>query len=265
MRKVFLLKMVTILMSAGLSGTVQSGFAPLQGPAKQAVELLQLANSTTDPQKLQKLLEQASEILGPLSPAAEKLRQSLADSDDVGRLRQSGDEVLKMLTFVPRHEAELPEGFPTYTPAGVIEVKVYPKNRRAIANQFFTLFGHITSNKIAMTTPVRMEYDKGKNGKLKQESMAFYYGNPTIGSLGADGKVQVVEQEGEMVVSLGHRGSRSQKVIADGERRLRAWIEANPEYETNGKLIVMGYNSPMVPAKSQFSEIQLPIKRRSTE
>lgn len=254
-----------ILLTAALFGGKEAGFDPPQGPAQQAAQLLESISSKTTPGDLKGIIQQAADLLAPQSPAGEKLRESLTNPEDVTGLRQARDEVLQMLTFEPLHEAELPEGFPTYTPAGVIELKVYPKHRRAVANQFFTLFGHITSNKIAMTTPVRMEYENGENGKLQQKSMAFFYGKPTIGSVGDQGKVQVVEEAGEMVVALGHRGSRDQKVIADSERRLRAWIEAHPEYQANGKLIVMGYNSPMVPAKSQFIEIQLPVKKASTE
>lgn len=250
-------------VTTALSGEINEGFAPPQGPAMEAVQLLQSAESKTEIEEIEGLFKEAVTLLGPQSPAADKLRQALTKPAEIGDLRQAGNEVLEMLTFVPRYEADLPEGFPTYTPAGVIELKVYSKNRRAIAKQFFTLFGHITRNQIAMTTPVRMEFDRGKNGKLKQESMAFYYGKPTIGSVGVQGNIQVVEQAGEMVVALGHRGSRDKKVIAEGERRLRAWLAEHPEYESNGNLVVMGYNSPMVPPKSQFFEIQLPVKQSS--
>ncbi|TWU22731.1 heme-binding protein [Bythopirellula polymerisocia] len=260
-----LLEIFALFLTTALFGEKDAGFDPPQGPALQAAQLLESINLNSDAVEVQNTLQRTVELLSPQSPAGEKLAEFLANPDDASDLIQVRDEVLQMLTFTPRHEAELPEGFPTFTPPGVIELKVYPKNRRAIAKQFFTLFGHITSNKIAMTTPVRMEFENDKNGKLKQESMAFYYGDPTIGSVGEQGKVQVVEQEGELVVALGHRGFRSQKVIADGERRLLAWIEAHPEYQANGKLIVMGYNSPMVPAKSQFLEIQLPLKKTNSE
>ncbi len=262
MRKMLFVKLIAILLSANISNDDQSGFPPPEGNAVEAAHLLRSARSTSNSDELRSIVEQASNLLAPQSPGGEKLRQALSDRKDDQNLLQTAEEVLEMLSFEPLKEAELPDGFPTYTPAGSIELKVYPKHRRAIANQFFTLFGHITSNQIAMTTPVRMEFENN-DGKLRQESMSFYYGKPTIGTVGTQGRVEVVEESSETVLSLGHQGTRTSEITRDGERRLLSWLAANPKYEVAGKLIVMGYNSPMVPVDKQFWEIQIPIKEKT--
>ena len=176
-------------------------------------------------------------------------------------MRQRLQRVNDMLTFVPLGEAKLPEGFPTYTPVGMIEKKNYPKQRMAMAKRFMTLFGHISSNNIAMTTPVQMEYEVTDEGRTQQQSMAFFYASPEIGKAGERGSVKVVDKEPLEVVSLGIRGGVNTKIIRDAKIRLEKWVAAQAEYETGGPLRVMGYNSPMVRRKNQFHEIQLPLKK----
>ena len=74
-----------------------------------------------------------------------------------------GGEPEKDADFKPIKEAELPKGFPTYTPVGTIEVKQYPAARLVQAKSggdsgFWRLFMHIKSHDVAMTAPVQMEY-----------------------------------------------------------------------------------------------------------
>ena len=66
--------------------------------------------------------------------------------------RASADE------FQPIKEAEMPKGFPTYTPVGQIEIKEYPAYRKASASgpaEFWTLFQHINQNNVTMTAAGR--------------------------------------------------------------------------------------------------------------
>ncbi len=74
-------------------------------------------------------------------------------------------------------EAPLPVGYPSPTPPGCIELKTYPKVRRAQIeskatggqNGFWPLFSHIQKRQIAMTSPVEMDYHKMSldgNGKI---------------------------------------------------------------------------------------------------
>lgn len=238
-------------------------FAKPSGDVAGAIAALDAARTATDDAAARQGAEAALNLLGQESPAGERLAAALAKSSAEGAadLRSEVGSVYDELSFEPLREAELPAGFPTYTPVGAIEVKTYPKNRRAVANNFMTLFFHITANNIAMTAPVRMEFAKTDAGTLKQKSMAFYYGSTETGELGKKALVKAIEDEGSMVVALGMRGSMSRDAMAAGEQRLRQWLTAHPEYAADGDLIVMGYNSPMVPRQDSFMEVQLPVRK----
>jgi hypothetical protein len=177
-------------------------------------------------------------------------------------------ETAEDAAFKPVVEAKLPEGFPTYTPVGQIEVKHYPAYRKAETSgrtSFWTLFQHITSAKIAMTAPVEMTYQADGPPVGRERSMAFLYGNKDTGSVGRKGNVEVVDVPAATVVSIGLRGERSDAVLARAEQRLRAWLEENKtRYEQSGAVRVMGYNSPFVPRDRQFFEVQIPIGELSS-
>jgi hypothetical protein len=207
--------------------------------------------------------------LGPHSPVADRLRAArelpkpLAASERVAAQKRALDEAISDLSFEPVAEAELPEGFPTYTPVGAIEVKQYPAYRMASGPGFWALFRHIKSNNIAMTAPVEMTYSQSRDGRLQQAGMAFLYGAVELGKTGKDGKVSVEDAPGQEVVAIGVRGTRTVEVIADSESRLRKWIDSQDAYTASGPLRVMGYNSPFVPRDKQYFEVQLPIKKSS--
>lgn len=214
--------------------------------------------------------KQALLKLAPESLAAERLLTALKESSAadaapaaVATLEKAASEVHDMLSFEPLAEAQLPDGVPTYTRVGTIEVKQYPTYRMAVGGTFFTLFRHIKSNNIAMTAPVQMEYAKEESGPLRQESMAFLYGSAAIGEVGKQGRVTVMDASPTTVVSAGVRGLRSKKVLAETADRLERWIEANSDYEAAGPVRVMGYNSPFVLATRQYFEVQIPIRKAS--
>ncbi|MDC0936848.1 heme-binding protein [Pirellulales bacterium] len=174
---------------------------------------------------------------------------------------QAVKSVCSMLAFQPRKEADLPEGFPTFTPVGVVEAKEYPAYRKAVAGQFWTLFRHIQSNKISMTTPVEMQYGQGPSGELSQRSMAFLYGNTELGERGKNGKVEVVDERPLTVVAIGVRGRPSQSAVNRAHGYLTRWIEAHPEFAASGPPRVMGYNSPMVRQADSFFEVNVRIRK----
>jgi hypothetical protein len=239
-----------------------------EGPVADAVAILDKTSSSATAADLRAAARAAADLLAPASPAAEALHSVAGSKGEATELKARLSEIHQDLTFQPLREAELPEGFPAYTPPGSIELKTYPVHRRAVAKQFFTLFSHITRKNIAMTAPVRMEFERSDEGKLEQGSMAFFYSTPETGEVGvddADEQVETIEDEGQVVVALGRRGRWNREVLADGERRLRDWIKANPGYRECGGLIVMGYNSPMVPTAQQFFEIQLPVEKAEKE
>ncbi len=170
-------------------------------------------------------------------------------------------------TFKPVVEASLPEGFPTYTPVGEIEVKHYPAYRKAETSgrvAFWTLFEHIKSAGIAMTAPVEMTYQADGPPVGRERAMAFLYGDKSTGTAGRRGNVEVVDVPAATVVSIGMRGGRSDAALVEAEQRLRNWLEQNKDrYEQSGAVRVMGYNSPFVARDRQFFEVQILIREFS--
>ncbi|QDU36903.1 SOUL heme-binding protein [Maioricimonas rarisocia] len=251
--------------------TGKNSASPLVAILQGGVEASQSeAESTSD--AIARLEEAARSVLEEIpaqSPVAVRLERALkmdgTDETRLARLQTAARTSIDQLAFEPVHEAEQPEGFPPYTPAGLLEVKEYPAYRMAVANGFWTLFTHIKSNDIGMTAPVEMTFDSPDDKTLKQTSMAFLYGDPDLGSTGRKGNVEVVDVEPATVVSLGMRGRRTSESSRQAQATLQAWLDAHPEYEQAGDFRIMGYNSPYVPADKQFWEAQLIISRRNAE
>ena len=177
----------------------------------------------------------------------------------------SEDATAKDAAFKPIVEAELPNGFPTYTPVGKIEVKQYPAARMVRAKSsgdsaFWKLFMHIKSHNVAMSAPVQMEYRKDEKGETHRATMAFFYGDRKVGKIGPDGSVEVVDVPESKAVSIGLRGTDSRTRISSAREKLEGWLKEHPEYQASGELRLMGYNSPFIPADKQFFEVQLPVK-----
>jgi hypothetical protein len=164
-------------------------------------------------------------------------------------------------------EAPLPEGFPEPTPVGEIRVKEYPAYRLAktpAVNDnvaFFTLFGHIQKNEIAMTAPVEMTLGEGGE-KPRMESMAFLYRSVRQGAQGKQGVVDVVDVPAGKAVAIGLRGDMRGERTADARKRLEAWLKEHPEYEPAGPPRVMGYNGPSVPVRDRFFEVEVPVREK---
>lgn len=252
------------LLAVGSENSKSNTFEPPAGAAAEVAALLTRIPSAATAEEIRAAARAGAELLASQSPIAEALTDVAASKESAAEARAKVDEIIVALRFQPLREADLPAGFPTFTPPGVIEIKTYPVHRRAVASEFFTLFGHITRNNIAMTAPVRMEYAQAEDGRLKQDSMAFYYGDPKIGKLGVDPgdkNVETVEALEQTVVALGQRGRWNRDAVAAGERRLRDWVKANPDYRATGDVVLMGYNSPMTPTARQFFELQLPVEK----
>jgi hypothetical protein len=171
--------------------------------------------------------------------------------------------------FQPIKEAEMPEGFPTYTSVGQIEFKNYPAYRKATASgrsEFWTLFRHIKENRVQMTAPVEMDYGDATAAKSKERSMSFLYENSDQGTAGKKGAVEVNDVPAMTVVSIGCRGSQTSAAIAKAREKLLKFLgDKEDEYAVAGPLRVMGYNSPFVPRDKNFFEVQIPVKAVKAE
>ena len=236
------------------------------------------ANKIKDPKQRLDLLKAASEkVIASCKDnlmARDILVKATKDISKIEDIAKQADilrtgllEVLVILTFKPRVEAPVPAGFPAPTPVGVVEIKKLPVYRMAKVansgmggNNFFTLFNHIKKNNIEMTAPVEMTMTE-KNGKYTESSMAFLYQETTLGKVGPQGNVAVLDTTECTVVSVGMRGSPSSENIESARRWLLEKIKTTPEaYEIAGELKVMGYNSPFMPEKLRYYEVQLPLK-----
>jgi hypothetical protein len=171
--------------------------------------------------------------------------------------------------FKPIKEAEMPAGFPTYTPVGKIVIKNYPTYRKATASgtsEFWTLFRHIKENRVQMTTPVEMDYGDPSAAKSKERSMSFLYEKPEQGEAGKQGAVEVSDVPAMTVASIGCRGNQNSAAIAEAREKLLKFLEdKKEEYDVSGPLRVMGYNSPFVPRDKNFFEVQIPVKAAKAE
>ena len=236
------------------------------------------ANKIKDPKQRLDLLKAASEkVIASCKDnlmARDILVKATKDISKIEDIAKQADilrtgllEVLVILTFKPRVEAPVPTGFPAPTPVGVVEIKKLPVYRMAKVansgmggNNFFTLFNHIKKNNIEMTAPVEMTMTE-KNGKYTESSMAFLYQETTLGKVGPQGNIAVLDTKECMVASIGMRGSPSSENIESAKRWLIEKIKNAPEaYEIAGELKVMGYNSPFMPEKLRYYEVQLPLK-----
>jgi len=200
-----------------------------------------------------------------------KATKDISKIEDIAKqadiLRTGLLEVLVILTFKPKVEAPVPAGFPAPSPVGVVEIKKLPVYRMAKVansglggNNFFTLFNHIKKNNIEMTAPVEMTMTE-KNGKYTESSMAFLYQETSLGKVGPQGNVAVLDTTECTVVSVGMRGSPSSENIESARRWLLEKIKTTPQaFEIAGELKVMGYNSPFMPEKLRYYEVQLPLK-----
>ena len=235
------------------------------------------ANKTKDASRRLELLKsgagQAFDSSKENLMVREIISKSLQESAKVESVATKADmirtallETLVILTFKPKVEAPVPAGFPAPTPVGVVEIKKLPVYRMAkVANgggngSFFTLFNHIKKNNIEMTAPVEMTMAE-KNGKFTESSMAFLYQQTTLGKTGPQGNVAVLDTTESLVASIGMIGSPSTAALDSAKRWLLEKIKASSQpYEVVGELRVMGYNSPFMPEKLRYYEVQLALK-----
>jgi hypothetical protein len=105
-----------------------------------------------------------------------------------------------------------------------------------------------------------MNYQPLESAEKTQRSMAFLYGNRSIGETGSDGPVRVTDVPPQTVLSIGFRGERTPEKVLSARQQLLGWMDANSgKYQPNGELRVMGYNSRFIAPSRKYFEVQLPI------
>lgn len=171
----------------------------------------------------------------------------------------------------------LPEGYPAPTPPGAIEIKLYPRARRAEVTGntnpdlgmffgFWPLFQHIKRNEIAMTSPVELDY-RGFNdrGRVSTQgwTMSFLYREPEMGAVGNDGDVAITDRSPVVVISQGKKGPYFFDRADTTAQELVKWVEASAEWEVAGAPRALYYNGPDQDNSDKWSEIQVPIRKRA--
>lgn len=171
----------------------------------------------------------------------------------------------------------LPDGYPSPTPPGAIDIKAYPSVRRAEVSGdsspdfgmnlgFWPLFNHIKDRGIAMTSPVEMDYRGGDEDSVGRAwTMSFLYRTDELGPTGQAGRVKVVDTAPMAVLALGGQGSYSRTRVQDGLETLRLWLDANPQWRAAGEPRALYYNGPDVPNRNKWYEVQIPIRRVGAE
>jgi hypothetical protein len=242
--------------------------ASLQRSAQEMDAAEQIADSQRTSNQVLMLCTTNLAVIQVLKEAMSKAAD-VSDKQQAAKLMQDAlREANATLSFKPLIEAPLPEGFPEPTPVGEIQIKKYPAYRLARtqvagaeSGAFWTLFTHIKKQDIAMTAPVEMTYGEAGKNKLQAEKMAFLYRSTKQGKAGTDEKVEVIDVPATMALSLGMRGDLTQARLAEAKAHLDIWLKEHAkEYEANGQLRVMGYNSPFVAANKRFTEVEVPVR-----
>lgn len=181
-------------------------------------------------------------------------------------LAAAAGELRDDLEFTPLLQAPLPEGVPGFTVLDEVELRHYPQYRMVRTSMkggsvgaFWPLFRHIQSHDISMTTPVQIDF-RADGDRERQHAMAFLYGSPTLGDKGPDGAVEVVDMPPTTVLTIGSRGYDRAARIDELRQRLTAWLDVHPEWQADGPMRMMGYNSPMVPEAKRCFEVQIPLR-----
>jgi effector-binding domain-containing protein len=169
--------------------------------------------------------------------------------------------------------ASLPHDFPNPTPPGAIEVKEYPEYRavtyshsgnpqQASQVAFNPLYQHISTNQIAMTTPVEVRYLDGLSPEMttpQTAEVSFLYPNREISPEIQTDEVKVTDYPPMTVVSIGIQGAYSWASYEQHLQRLQDWLKEHSEYAIIGPPRRLLYNSPMTPEAIKLSEVQIPI------
>ncbi len=166
-------------------------------------------------------------------------------------------------------EAPLPEGWPTLTPVGEVEVKTYPAYRAATVStgqagggmdpMFNTLFRHIKDEDIPMTAPVDVGY-AAESPSAGPVNMAFLYRDPEVGSTGRKGNVQVQDFAPATYASRGMRGDYKTETIAPEIAELKTWLAQQKDWREVGPPRYLGYNGPFILPAFRYGEVQIPVE-----
>ena len=123
---------------------------------------------------------------------------------------------------------------------------------------FRKLFRYISSNDVAMTTPVEADIDPGK--------MRFFVGaKDQDKNFSSTEVVEVRKIAPQKVLAIGVRGSYSKKKFMDNKQKLIQWLDKEKKYEATGEAYAVYWDGPFVLGFFKRSEVHIPIKLRETK
>lgn len=153
------------------------------------------------------------------------------------------------------------------TPVGKIQVLELPSRVALEATSngsyfdannglFRKLFRFISSNDVAMTTPVEADINPGK--------MRFFVGKKDLGkSLQSNDSVRVIKLPARKVVSIGIRGGYSEEQFSKNKSALNEWLSQNDQFEKVGSAYGVYWNGPFMPGFFKRSEVHIPIRKKN--
>ena len=123
---------------------------------------------------------------------------------------------------------------------------------------FRKLFRYISTNDVAMTTPVEADIDPGK--------MRFFVGAKDQGkNISSTEDVEVRKIAPQKVLAIGVRGSYSKKKFMDNKQKLIQWLDKEKKYEVAGEAYAVYWDGPFVLGFFKRSEVHIPIKLRESK
>ncbi|MEZ5976186.1 MAG: heme-binding protein [Planctomycetota bacterium] len=109
-----------------------------------------------------------------------------------------------------------------------------------------------------MTAPVEMGHSMGRT-VCSPLDMAFLYRRPEHPA-GAEPDVKVEQRGPRTALVLGCRGTMDQASVQRAAEILRTALHRLPGYQPTERVLVLGYNSPMVPWNQRFYEVAIELE-----
>jgi DNA gyrase inhibitor GyrI len=150
------------------------------------------------------------------------------------------------------------------TPVDSVQFKTLPPSKILLTegegpyfdkadNLFMRLFNYIKDHDVAMTIPVE--------ARMEKASMTFYVeGEDALRVLKDRGNVKVLNVPGRDVVSLGVRGSYTEKNFKEAKDQLVNWLSRQDRYESIGEPYAVFWNGPFMPGFMKRFEVHIPVR-----
>ena len=144
-------------------------------------------------------------------------------------------------------------------PAGMLLKSTAPGNYFDNGGKLFgPLFRYISSNDIAMTTPVEAVIDEA--------AMLFWVAPSEVEKIrGSTANVEVLEIPERTVASRGTKGSYSRTNYDETREALEAWLAKQSDWRATGEAYGVYWNGPFTPWFMKTAEVHIPVERVSSE